>query len=716
MEFEVTQFTELEGYYRSFQAGYQQLLVVNGPPGLEKTTLAKSICNDAEYIVCNVSPFQLYRLLYKHRHKNFILDDVDHLHRDPVAVRLLKALTDSQKERLIAWHTASPLLSVKPGTAEMETIPMEFVTTSRIIVISNCWKDLSANIRALADRGLVIHFIPTNTEIHQRVGSWFTDDEIYTFIGLHLGMIPRHSMRIYIDALNLKRSGNDWRNCLVRHWQIDPPTVMVMRLLAHDHLTMGQREEQFIAARLGCRATFYRIVKNVRGMCDGETLRLTSTDAVSKSQITDSSSTEPGPTKDLGLTAAVTAPVATDQASNGMADGGKVHIVPSGQIALRPDLMQFKRSYTETGEVEQHRETIGGDWDWIKSGNLLLLGPRNPADYGLAPGQKYIVADGHGRVNYGNKHGVDLYNAQILWETDGVTITDARIRAALKNIADGKGTIYDQAKFLRDTTDKLGQTAALKRARENGVANRQAATIAFDASAPLWDSFINERITPEQTAAIAVGAPGNEAMQRIVLGEVVKDPRMSPDQARQMVKAFQASGVQTELATQVDLFGKNDAGMEEMRRMSKAASQIIEELKTKARIGNAVTTRSDEASAVGVKGTEQTARLAAAARNEVASWNNWQRDPAKIHQVRELAGLPVKNGNSSPTNAAPAGLDCGWPIPQIAVAERPGGSTARLDEPRQRVRLVGSVKRSSGFNGASRARRDVFDSATGTHV
>lgn len=184
--------------------------------------------------------------------------------------------------------------------------------------------------------------------------------------------------------------------------------------------------------------------------------------------------------------------------------------VARDQIVTRPDLMQFKREVSggTEGEAEDHARTIGGGWNPDFAHSLTLWEPKNPADYGLAPGEKYIVADGHGRLAHYDKTGsTGLLSARVLREADGITANEARVRAAEKNIANNTGTIYDQTKFLRNVAETVGQTEALARARQTGIGRGQAAAIAFNAGPALYDSFVNEQINPEATRAIANAAP-----------------------------------------------------------------------------------------------------------------------------------------------------------------------------------------------------------------
>src|SRR5690606_17982633 len=100
---------------------------------------------------------------------------------------------------------------------------------------------------------------------------------------------------------------------------------------------------------------------------------------------------------------------------------------------------------------------------------LLLWEPENPAEHGLEGDQKYIVANGHHRYAFGERQGVPAYNVQIIREADGVSADEAMILAAEVNIADGKGSIHDQVKFIRNTERARGEDQALAQARRIGA-------------------------------------------------------------------------------------------------------------------------------------------------------------------------------------------------------------------------------------------------------
>ena len=70
----------------------------------------------------------------------------------------------------------------------------------------------------VVNRGTVAFFEPTAEETHRFVGTWFQDDEIYEFIGSNIAEIPRHSIRFYTTANELKRLNLPWQETLVESW------------------------------------------------------------------------------------------------------------------------------------------------------------------------------------------------------------------------------------------------------------------------------------------------------------------------------------------------------------------------------------------------------------------------------------------------------------------------------------------------------------------
>jgi hypothetical protein len=259
------------------------------------------------------------------------------------------------------------------------------------------------------------------------------------------------------------------------------------------------------------------------------------------------------------------------------ADAGGVFAIPSSQIASRPDLMQFKRmDNTTTGTTEEARITT--PYDPYKAGAILLWEPRDPTAYGLTGEERYIVANGHYRSAAAQEQGIPIQNAQILRESNGISAGEARTQAAWANIADGKGTIYDQAIFIRNQAGTHGSDAALERARQIGARSPKAAAVALNATPDLFISFVNEQITPDQAVAIAEAAPVSETLQRIGIAEAVKGTH--PDTLYDYLEAQKArfEGDQAPPPEQLDLLGQNDAAITMMKADAKRAGALRREI------------------------------------------------------------------------------------------------------------------------------------------
>ena len=253
-----------------------------------------------------------------------------------------------------------------------------------------------------------------------------------------------------------------------------------------------------------------------------------------------------------------------------LAEGQVIEANPLQEIAVRPDLMQFKRSEeAETGVNAEDRLADTADWDPYKGGNLLVWEPVDPKAYELGPGERFIVANGHHRMEFAKRKGVDTVNVQVLREADGVSAGDARAYAAEINIADGKGNIYDQAKFIRNEAAAYGADAAMERARQIGARGRKAATIGIEAEDNLFDAFTNEQISPEAAAAIATTAPGDAGLQALGIKQSAKG--RSPAEIRADLQLAARVRGAAGTGDQSDLFGADDSAMQAMERTSDAA-------------------------------------------------------------------------------------------------------------------------------------------------
>ena len=198
-----------------------RLLFLVGDPGCSKSWMIRSRLKSGQHVYIKVgrlTAFQLYKLLYRHRHKTIILDDVeDALKRDDTRKLLMMLCETDDADRLVGWLGTESLLFTKKGKKTIR-IPQEFTTCSRVCIVSNNWDILSGKFGPLLDRGIVVFCDHSSQEIHHYVETWFMDEEIFGFIGQHLNDIGLHSIRYYTGSVELKAQGLEWKAALRESW------------------------------------------------------------------------------------------------------------------------------------------------------------------------------------------------------------------------------------------------------------------------------------------------------------------------------------------------------------------------------------------------------------------------------------------------------------------------------------------------------------------
>lgn len=253
----LTTYEALESYVQAFAKGHINLLILVGPPGLAKSRSVRNVLKEsASWIEGSATAFGMYLELYRNRDRFVVIDDVDSLYSDRNGIRLLKCLCQTEEEKSVAWHSAAKSL-------EKAGIPREFVTKSRVVIISNDWRTLNRNVAALQDRGHVLVFRPTAEEVHKKASEWFSDIEILTWFAANLHRIPEPSLRLYLRAAELRRAGMDWTSAL----PLTPENLrkrLVMDLKSDkSHDTEESRVRAFVAQGGGCRATYFNYVRRM---------------------------------------------------------------------------------------------------------------------------------------------------------------------------------------------------------------------------------------------------------------------------------------------------------------------------------------------------------------------------------------------------------------------------------------------------------------------
>jgi len=265
----LTTFAELEPYVLAFRAGHLNLLMIFGPPGVGKSrSVRQALGNQVCWIGGQATPFGIYLQAYEHRNQPIVLDDVDGLYADRLGIRLLKALGQTERTKTVSWQTAAPTLG-------QCSIPRQFTTTSRVVLIGNDWKTLNHDVAALEDRGHLLLFEPSPLEVHRQAARWFWDQEIFDFVADHLHLMAQHSLRTYFHAWELKQAGLNWRQGVLGRC-LTGAALEVAKLKADPTLASeDERVRAFVQAGAGCRASYFRHAKKLRPITDQRKIMLT---------------------------------------------------------------------------------------------------------------------------------------------------------------------------------------------------------------------------------------------------------------------------------------------------------------------------------------------------------------------------------------------------------------------------------------------------------
>lgn len=264
--------------------------------------------------------------------------------------------------------------------------------------------------------------------------------------------------------------------------------------------------------------------------------------------------------------------------------GGKGEGQPLPPPSPPPEILR-----TPTQDIlqapEEFQYKLGAD---AKTGAGLALGDVKKWDEGLSgvltlwrdPEGKLFVVNGHQRLALAQRTGTPEVNARIL-DSFEWTKEQARAYGARMNIAEGRGTPVDMAKFMRDAGLTSGDLAG------EGVSLTEAKTRQGLALSNLSDNLFHEvalgRVPLERGAIIGEELAGNhpaqDALLKGVLGLEKKGGDVSNEKLRELVRLAKYSPTITE--NQLNLFGaeelKRNLLLEQAELLSYAKKQLRRE-------------------------------------------------------------------------------------------------------------------------------------------
>jgi hypothetical protein len=212
------------------------------------------------------------------------------------------------------------------------------------------------------------------------------------------------------------------------------------------------------------------------------------------------------------------------------------------EIVADPERFQFKQGTNEQGE--QLGNILAGVDRWDTNAEGVIGVWTDPTD-----GRTFVV-DGHNRLARAKQLGIPTVPVR---ELPAATAQEARAMGALSNIKAGAGTVFDAAKFMRDsgiTSPEQLQQMGVPMSSGNAARGLALAQLPDN----IFQAAVDGRLSVGKAAAI--GGSGLDETQMQAAFKALGDRDMSDAKFAEVVAQVRSAPVVQ--GEQVDLFGNTD--------------------------------------------------------------------------------------------------------------------------------------------------------------
>lgn len=270
-----------------------------------------------------------------------------------------------------------------------------------------------------------------------------------------------------------------------------------------------------------------------------------------------------------------TAPATSQQAAE--RGPGWVGNIPTSEIQVDAPRFQFKANVGQGGAGEELRSVK--KWDPEKAGVVAVW--KDPAD-----GKTYVV-NGHHRFELAQRTGAPEMTVRYL---DAKDATEARLKGALINIAEGRGESTDAAKIFRDSNLSPEQLQAEGISVKGKLANEGMALSKL--SQPIFEDVISGELSPARGAVIGAGITNHS--DQAALYDLMKQrekggKRLTNDQVGELIRLTNNSPQVSE--TQESLFGTEEMTRSLLPEKAAVSDYVRKQLGTEKKLFSTVSTQ-----------------------------------------------------------------------------------------------------------------------------
>ena len=308
--------------------------------------------------------------------------------------------------------------------------------------------------------------------------------------------------------------------------------------------------------------------------------------------------------------------------------------VPLGSLVLDPNRFQYKLNVDEKGVSNILK---GRKWNPDLAGVVSVW--QDPRD------EELYVVNGHHRVDLARENGVQNLDVRVI---NADNAKEARSIGALQNIAEGRGTAVDAAKFVRDTgrgekdLENEGITLSESKAAD-GVALAKL-------SQPIFDEVAQGRMRVGRGVAIG-NATDDPAQQEAILKMIEKREKSGKAIPDSVVAELgrMAKGAKDKTETQDTLFGVQSMTRNLLLEKAEVSDYIRKQIGSEKKLFTTVGTEST-AQRLGKAGNVidagENAKIAQQAAQAQELYDRFSVKTGEINDILNRAADELSNGES----------------------------------------------------------------------